>query len=138
MSIIEKDLKFNREILVVFGLLLGCDYDPKGVPGCGKEMACKFLNEIIESNEPINIFDKIRKWSTDKNKKYSKYEEKVRRLALENAQAENKKFPNENIINEYMTFSKVTQIIMSEEKYLTIKWNRPNLNLFQVFTIKNL
>jgi hypothetical protein len=132
---IEKTLKYNREMLVVLGLLLGCDYDSKGVPGCGKEMARNFLNEINEANESIDIFDVIRKWSTDKNKKYSKYEEKVRKLALEHAKTEKKSFPDENIINEYMSYSKITQIILSEDKYLTIKWNRPNLNLFQVINL---
>ena len=137
MDIIENTLKYDREMLVVLGLLLGCDYDSKGVPGCGKEMACKFLNEISElkqsSSKPIEIFELLRRWSSSQTKTFSKFEDKIRKLALSHAENERKQFPNEEIITEYMSFSKVTQVILSEEKYLSIKWIKPNLSQFQVF-----
>ena len=115
--------------------MLGCDYDTKGVPGCGKEMACKFLNEIKprSTQQPLSVLDLLRNWSNSKNnRKYSKHEEKVRKLAIAHAECTKQVFPNEEIIKEYMTFPKVAQIIMSEDKYLKIQWTRPNLSLFQV------
>jgi hypothetical protein len=100
-------------------------------------MACKFLSEIREikqrSARPTCVLDLLRNWSNNKNnRKYSKYEEKVRKLALAHAECIKQVFPNEEIIKEYMTFPKVAQIIMSEDKYLKIEWKRPNLGLFQV------
>lgn len=128
-------------MLVVLALLLGCDYDAKGVPGCGKEMACKFLNELNELKQSyrksFDVFDILRQWSSSTSSRaYSKIEDKVRKLALAHAQNEGVKFPNEEIINEYMSFSKVSQIILAEEKYLQIEWLRPCLEQFQQFNEK--
>ena len=134
---IEKTLKYNREMLVVLGLLLGSDYDNGvGVPKCGEKRACNFLKEIIESNESIDIFDVIRKWSTDKNKKYSKYENEVRKLALAHEEKKKEKFPNEEIINEYMNYSENENSILSILEEEDFKWKRPNLQKFQVIYLK--
>ncbi len=129
MNEIESSLKYNREMLITLGLLIGCDYDFKGVKGCGKETACKFLNEIIELNkkaiEPIKLIQRLRNWSTNKDKLGFNYESKIKTLALKKLN-----FPNENIINEFMVYSDKTENCLG--KNLKIKWNRPNLNKFQV------
>ena len=133
MEKIEKTLKYNREMLVVLGLLLGSDYDNGvGVPKCGEKKACNFLKEIIESNESIDIFDVIRKWSTNKNKNYSKYENEVRKLALAYEEKKKEKFPNEKIINEYMNYSENENTFLSILEEEDFKWKRPNLKKFQV------
>lgn len=140
METIEKTLGYDREMLVVLALLLGCDYDAKGVPGCGKEMACKLLNELNglrSSKTCFSVFDILRKWScVSADRTYSKTEDKVRRLALAHARAEGVRFPNEDILKEYMSYSKMAQILLAEEKYLQIKWLRPNLEQFQLFNEK--
>lgn len=128
MDRIEKELGYSREMLILLALLLGCDYDQKGIPGVGKELACKFLNELIEMRES-NVLDLIRNWCKTNSREIGKYEEKVRRLILANGT----RFPNEEIIKEFMEFSKMSQILLSEEKYLKIKWNRPNLMNLQIF-----
>jgi len=129
MTEIESSLKYNREMLITLGLLIGCDYDSKGVNGCGKNTACKFLNEIIELNEktiePINLIQRLRNWSINKDKLGFKYESKVKTLALKKLN-----FPNENIIDEFMIYSNITENSLG--KNLKIKWNRPKLNSFQV------
>lgn len=134
MEKIESELGYSREMLIVLGLLLGCDYDMKGIPGVGKELACKFLNEIIELNQSgdatqIDIFNLVRNWSRKDSSLGLKYEERVKKLVL----ASGNQFPNEEIIQEYVTYSKMCQILLREEKYLTIKWNRPNLMSLQLF-----
>ena len=42
----KERLGLNRNKLVVLGLLLGCDYLPKGVPGVGKEKACELMQQL--------------------------------------------------------------------------------------------
>lgn len=135
MERIKQVLKYDRDMLIVLALLLGCDYDSKGIAGIGKENACKFLNEIVEYNEAsgeeekINPLDLIRKWS--KNDYIGlKYEDRIRKVVFANKG--DAPFPNEKIIQEYMTFDKVTQVILSDPKYLTIDWKRPNLQSLQV------
>jgi 5'-3' exonuclease len=144
MDRIENELNYNREMLITLGLLLGCDYDPKGVSGVGKENACKFLDEIVGLNKEsetngtdvINILDRIRSWSTSTSTsttsqtKMLKYEERIKKHVLEQY---GNKFPNEAIIKEYTHFSRLARTLLSEQKYLKIKWSRPNLNKLQVF-----
>lgn len=130
MSEIEQQLGYDREMLIALALLLGCDYDQKGISGVGKEMACKFLAEMKEKNVK-NILDRLRSWSSDKFKTTgaSKYEEKIKKLVFTNGS----KFPNEKIIKEFLVFSKMSEVLLTEEKYLTIEWKRPNLMAIQIF-----
>ena len=46
MSDIEEELGMDREGLVALGLLLGCDYVPKGVPGIGYANAIKLMETL--------------------------------------------------------------------------------------------
>lgn len=130
MDDIEIKLGYNRESLIALALLLGCDYDQKGIPGVGKEMACKFLHEMNEQNEKKTL-DRLRSWSNDpcKPSQSGKYEEKIKKLVILNRS----KFPNENIIKEFLEFSKMSEILLSEKKYLKIEWNRPSLKCIQLF-----
>nr|QNH68101.1 Flap endonuclease GEN1 [Brachionus koreanus] len=130
MNEIEQELGYNREMLIALALFLGCDYDQKGISGVGKEMACKFLSEMREK-KINNVLDRLRSWSHDKFKSIeaSKYEEKIRKLILSNGL----KFPNEKIIKEFLEFSKMSKILLSEQKYLSIEWKRPSLMAIQIF-----
>lgn len=130
MDDIEIQLGYNRESLIALALLLGCDYDQKGIPGVGKEMACKFLHEMNEQNEK-KVLERLRSWSNYRFKpsQSGKYEEKIKKLVLLNRS----KFPNENIIKEFLEISKMSEILLSEEKYLKIEWKRPNLMSIQLF-----
>jgi flap endonuclease GEN len=137
MDRIETELGYDRQMLVVLALLLGCDYEPKGIPGVGKEMACKFLDEYSKSasrDKSISIFDRIRTWPSDEDyvDHNLKFENRIRKAVLQNDCS----FPNEGIINEYMTYSKLAQALMSNEKYLVIQWNRPLLCELQFFNEK--
>lgn len=130
MERVEKELGYNREMLVALALLLGCDYDPKGVPGVGKEVACKFLNEIVASDD-TNVLNVIRNWKhdIDEQPKYTRKVFKQISLSPEHSAT----FPNEEIIKEYLTYSKLAQVLMSDDKYLKIRWERPILAEMQSF-----
>ena len=125
---------YTREFLIILALLLGCDYDAKGIPGVGKECACKFLNELVELRKQdvnFDIFDVIKAWpKKDYQSNGLKYEDRIRKLVVSNS--DGPKFPNESIIREYMHFDKMTQLLLTQEKYLIISWNRPNLRSCQV------
>ncbi len=43
-SRIWDEISLDREKLIVLGILIGCDYCPKGVSGVGREIAMKFVN----------------------------------------------------------------------------------------------
>ena len=43
---IENQLKFTRNHLVAFALLVGCDYLPKGVPKIGVETTLKLFKTL--------------------------------------------------------------------------------------------
>ena len=46
MAEVESRLGLNRQNLAGLALLLGCDYLPGGVPGCGKRMVRTFLTSL--------------------------------------------------------------------------------------------
>ena len=50
MDDIESILGLNRDKLIALGLLLGCDYVPKGVPGVGQARATKLMQELPQEN----------------------------------------------------------------------------------------
>jgi 5'-3' exonuclease len=134
MDRIENDLGYTREHLLVLGLILGCDYDARGVPGVGKENATKFLSELAELNKTrsVNALELVRNWrKPDYKTNGLKYEDRIRKAVLTNGDII---FPNEKIIQEYMSMPKLAQILLSQEKYLTIYWKRPNLKDCQVNT----
>jgi flap endonuclease GEN len=139
MDRIENELGFNREMLVVLGLLLGCDYEPKGVPGVGKELACKFLEELAEFNksnekQKFSILDLVRTWSSTERPYVDnklKYENRIRKAVLQNCATDS--FPNEQIISEYLSYSKLARALMSDERYLKIRWERPLMSELQLF-----
>ena len=59
---INKKLHLSREDLICFGILVGCDYIPKGVPGIGKEGALKFLSAVLK---PLHLFNEAHKLQND-------------------------------------------------------------------------
>ncbi|NXA22368.1 GEN endonuclease, partial [Ibidorhyncha struthersii] len=58
MSSIKDKLRCDRESLIGLGVLLGCDYLPKGVPGVGKEQALK----LIETLQGQNLLQRFEQW----------------------------------------------------------------------------
>ncbi|XP_014812273.1 PREDICTED: flap endonuclease GEN homolog 1 isoform X1 [Calidris pugnax] len=58
MSSIKEKLGCDRESLIGLGILLGCDYLPKGVPGVGKEQALK----LIETLRGQNLLQRFEQW----------------------------------------------------------------------------
>jgi len=55
---INSQLNLDREKLVAFAIMCGCDYDPKGVPGLGPLRAFQFLTSWNEGP----ILDRLRTW----------------------------------------------------------------------------
>ena len=54
---ILKELEINLEQLICLGILVGTDYNPKGIPGIGQKRAL----EIVKKNkEPEKIFEEIK------------------------------------------------------------------------------
>ncbi|NWU52356.1 GEN endonuclease, partial [Dromas ardeola] len=58
MCSIKEKLGCDRESLIGLGILLGCDYLPKGVPGVGKEQALK----LIETLRGQNLLQRFEQW----------------------------------------------------------------------------
>ena len=62
MDEMKQRLGLDRNKLVVLGLLLGCDYLPKGVPGVGKEKACELMQQLGD----VDALQRFESW-TDKS-----------------------------------------------------------------------
>ena len=59
MRDIESDLHLNRDKMIAVGLLLGNDYDPRGVPGIGLKRALDFVRSV--PNDEC-VIDRLRRW----------------------------------------------------------------------------
>ncbi|CAH0391924.1 unnamed protein product [Bemisia tabaci] len=127
MSIIEEKLNIGRNKMIALSLLLGCDYQGKGVQGIGKESALKFLENLTEEE----ILPRLKKWRTnkyldavEKDKKLLssdpllKLEVKIRQKALEDPS-----FPSADIIAEFL---KENENLKSQK----FSWERPSLAKF--------
>ena len=138
MKDIEFKLNLTREKLVVMALIVGCDYDTKGLQGIGKESVCKFFNELHEYEERTNtkvaVFDMVRKW---RSKDYVGLglimEDKFRRIAFQN-----ESFPNEKIIDEFLRCDKKDKEYLASKVDLKIPWRSPMLYYLQVFANKKV
>ncbi|XP_033102285.1 flap endonuclease GEN homolog 1-like isoform X2 [Anneissia japonica] len=111
MDDIETKLGLNQTSLVGLGILLGCDYLPKGVPGVGKEGAMKLIKAL--DNE-VAILQRFREWHQDFAYQ-SMAERDVMRKALSVPG-----FPNQAVIDEFM-------VIKDKKPKHTFHWARPNL-----------
>ncbi|XP_043533238.1 flap endonuclease GEN homolog 1-like isoform X3 [Chiloscyllium plagiosum] len=58
MTIIYSKLGLDRDALIGFAILLGCDYLPKGVPGVGKEQALR----LIETMNGQSLLQRFKLW----------------------------------------------------------------------------
>ena len=55
----KERLGLDRNKLVVLGLLLGCDYLPKGVPQVGKEKACEMMTQLGD----VDALQRFESWT---------------------------------------------------------------------------
>ncbi|XP_048387358.2 flap endonuclease GEN homolog 1 [Stegostoma tigrinum] len=61
MSTINSRLGLDRDALIGFAILLGCDYLPKGVPGVGKEQALR----LIEAMNGQSVLQRFKFWKLE-------------------------------------------------------------------------
>ncbi|GCC28182.1 flap endonuclease GEN homolog 1 [Chiloscyllium punctatum] len=61
MAIIYSKLGLDRDALIGFAILLGCDYLPKGVPGVGKEQALR----LIETMNGQSLLQRFKLWKRE-------------------------------------------------------------------------
>ncbi|XP_051881296.1 flap endonuclease GEN homolog 1 isoform X2 [Pristis pectinata] len=61
MSAIKSKLGLDRDALIGFAILLGCDYLPKGVPGVGKEQALK----LVETMNGQSLLQRFKLWKRE-------------------------------------------------------------------------
>ncbi|XP_067839847.1 flap endonuclease GEN homolog 1 [Heptranchias perlo] len=61
MSAIKSKLGLDRDALIGFAILLGCDYLPKGVPGVGKEQAMR----LVETMNGQSLLQRFKLWKLE-------------------------------------------------------------------------
>ncbi|XP_041044156.1 flap endonuclease GEN homolog 1 [Carcharodon carcharias] len=61
MSAIKSKLGLDRDTLIGFAILLGCDYLPKGVPGVGKEQALR----LVETMNGQSLLQRFKLWKLE-------------------------------------------------------------------------
>ncbi|XP_025200193.1 flap endonuclease GEN isoform X2 [Melanaphis sacchari] len=132
MESIEKKLNIGRNKMIALSLLCGCDYDEKGVKGIGKEIAIKFLQSLDDDV----VLDRLRQWKNDTvlNSVVMDIKSQTNEIKLElkirNKAMENKNFPSEEIIEEFL----------KEPNYpkVSAKWILPDINAFINFALTKL
>ncbi|KAH3882245.1 uncharacterized protein LOC127881884 [Dreissena polymorpha] len=94
MSDVEGKLGIDRGGLVALGLLIGCDFVPKGVPGIGAANAVKLL-ELLRGTD---VLERLQQWrSMPESSCLAQVEVATRRKALGLSD-----FPQIKVINEFM------------------------------------
>ncbi|CAH1245003.1 GEN1 [Branchiostoma lanceolatum] len=141
MADIEEELLLDRNKLVGLGLLLGCDYCPKGVPGVGKELAFKVMTAL----GTCDVLERFKVWRSEasdqteaqcgtasqpkgsqKRAKNSSIEATVMRKSLTDPE-----FPDTKIIKEFL----VTKDTCPSRK---LEWKRPRLPALQELNLRLL
>lgn len=117
-------------------MVLGCDYDPKGIPGVGKESICKYINELAamdkQLNKKTNILEIMRKWKQSSYEGIGiKIEHKIRKNCPND-------FPNEQIIQEFLIINENAKQYLQNEFRANDRWVRPKLNYLQVSLLNKL
>ncbi|XP_032242889.2 uncharacterized protein LOC5517074 [Nematostella vectensis] len=95
MEEIVSQLGLRRTELVALAVLLGCDYLPQGVPGVGKEMSLKLIQEL----KGVDLLKRFQEWICPHlcNAELSSIEKSIQKKALKVPG-----FPNQEVINEFM------------------------------------
>ncbi|XP_060873561.1 flap endonuclease GEN [Metopolophium dirhodum] len=132
MGSIEKNLKIGRNKMIALSLLCGCDYDEKGVLGIGKDTAIKFLQSLDDDA----VLDRLRHWRNDPvlNSAAMDIKSQTNEIKLElkirNKAIENKSFPSEAVIEEFLKVPNYPEV--------SAKWNLPDINSFIEFALTKL
>ncbi|XP_026806893.1 flap endonuclease GEN [Rhopalosiphum maidis] len=132
MESIENNLNIGRNKMIALSLLCGCDYDEKGVTGIGKDTAIKFLQSLDDDS----VLDRLRHWRSDTvlNSATMDIKSQTNEIKLElkirNKAIENKSFPSEEIIEEFLKVPNYPKV--------SAKWILPDINAFINFASAKL
>ncbi|XP_060835112.1 flap endonuclease GEN [Rhopalosiphum padi] len=132
MESIENNLKIGRHKMIALSLLCGCDYDEKGVTGIGKDTAIKFLQSLDDDS----VLDRLRHWRSDTVLNSATMDIKLQtnetklELKIRNKAIENKSFPSEEIIEEFLKVPNYPKV--------SAKWILPDINAFINFASTKL
>ncbi|XP_044168685.1 flap endonuclease GEN homolog 1-like isoform X3 [Acropora millepora] len=100
MDDVESQLDLNREKLVAFAVLVGCDYFPQGVRGVGEEKAKKLISAVNHRN----LLERFDAWTEElcNDEGLSKIERKIMREALKDKNFATRKA---QIVDEYYRYT---------------------------------
>ncbi|XP_074628888.1 flap endonuclease GEN homolog 1-like isoform X2 [Acropora palmata] len=100
MDDVESQLDLNREKLVAFAVLVGCDYFPQGVRGVGEEKAKKLISALNHRN----LLERFDAWTEElcNDEGLSKIERKIMREALKDKNFATRKA---QIVDEYYRYT---------------------------------
>lgn len=104
-----KELEINQEQLICLGIMVGTDYNPRGIPGIGQKKALQIVKELKTKEK---IFEEIRKRIEDLEEKEKFNPEEIYTL-----------FENHEVKEEKVTFPKI-----NKEKIFEILVERHNFS----------
>ncbi|XP_052801337.1 uncharacterized protein LOC128232037 [Mya arenaria] len=120
---IEKRLGITHSGLVALGLLVGCDFVPKGVPGIGVANAVRLLQSLAGRD----VIQRMREWrSMSESACLDQVEQMVRRKALDVPD-----FPQDKVIKEFLVAKDRCPTTLSP-------WKRPLPAKLQDFALVKL
>ncbi|XP_068689006.1 flap endonuclease GEN homolog 1-like [Montipora foliosa] len=128
MDDIERDLSLNRDNLVAFAVLVGCDYLPHGVQGVGKKKAMELISTVNHSS----LLDRFDEWTKEscEDDSLSKIERKIKGKALKDNDFARRKA---QVIEEYYRYTE-----SKEPPQVSFKTTSPDLARLQEFCQNNL
>ncbi|XP_068751960.1 flap endonuclease GEN homolog 1-like isoform X3 [Montipora capricornis] len=128
MDDIERDLSLNRDNLVAFAVLVGCDYLPQGVQGVGKKKAMELISTVNHSS----LLDRFDEWTKEscEDDSLSKIERKIKGKALKDNDFARRKA---QVIEEYYRYTE-----SKEPPQVSFQTTSPDLARLQEFCQNNL
>ncbi|XP_071956908.1 uncharacterized protein [Antedon mediterranea] len=122
MDDIEIKLKLNQNRLVGLGILLGCDFIPKGVPGVGKEGAMKLMNAL---EDKVDVLQRFKEWYQGFPFQSAAEKDVVRKAMKVPG------FPNQAVIDEFL----VPKDKFPKQPFI---WARPSLRKIKGYNLTKL
>ncbi|KAL4225143.1 Flap endonuclease GEN 1 [Mactra antiquata] len=123
LSDMESKLDIDRNGLIALGLLVGCDFVPKGVPGIGIANSVR----LLQSLSGLDILKRFQLWKTMSEKDcIDQVEVQARRKAIQVPE-----FPQTKVIDEFITVKDRCPSQLPQ-------WKRPVLAKLQEFALVKL
>jgi flap endonuclease-1 len=119
--------EINQDQLICLGILVGTDYNPKGIPGIGQKKALKLVQEL---KEPEKIFESVKEKIEELNEEKFDWKEIFKIFKNHPAKEEEIKFPE-------IDYEKIKEILIQRHEFSNERIEKQIENLKEIEKRKN-